>query len=78
MRGAAVDRAQVEALAKPAAATTSDAQNLSESFEETVERRVKFLTNYQNAAYAARYRSQVEKVTAAEAARSQTARNRCA
>jgi indolepyruvate ferredoxin oxidoreductase len=68
-RRAAVDRAQVEALAKPAAATTSDAQNLSESFEETVERRVKFLTNYQNAAYAARYRSQVEKVTAAEAAR---------
>ena len=30
---------------------------------------MKFLTNYQNAAYAARYRSQVEKVTAAEAAR---------
>src|SRR6202043_3175590 len=68
-RRAAVDRAQVEALTRPAAATTSDAQKLSESFEETVERRVKFLTNYQNAAYAARYRSQVEKGTAAEAAR---------
>ena len=32
---------------------TSDAEHLSESFEETVERRVKFLTAYQNAAYAA-------------------------
>ncbi len=30
---------------------------------------MKFLTGYQNAAYAARYRSQVEKVKAAEAAR---------
>jgi indolepyruvate ferredoxin oxidoreductase len=47
----------------------SDAQHFSESFAETVERRVKFLTAYQNAAYAARYRSQVEKVKAAEAAR---------
>jgi indolepyruvate ferredoxin oxidoreductase len=68
-RRTAIDRAQVEALAKPAAATTSDALHLSESLEETVERRVKFLTAYQNAAYAVRYRNQVEKVKAAEAAR---------
>ena len=54
-RRAAVDRAAVENLAKPATAIASDARRLSESFEETVERRVKFLTAYQNAAYAARY-----------------------
>ena len=68
-RRAAVDRAQVEALAKPATAATSDARHLSESFDETVARRVKFLTAYQNAAYAARYRAVVDKVKAAEAAR---------
>jgi len=68
-RRAAVDRAAVEKLAKPATAIASDAQRLSESFDETVERRVKFLTAYQNAAYAARYRALVDKVKAAEAAR---------
>ena len=68
-RRAAVDRAQVEALAKPATAAASDARHLSESFDETVARRVKFLTAYQNAAYAARYRAVVDKVKAAEAAR---------
>jgi len=67
-RRAVVDRAQVEALAKPAAAATSDALHLSESFDETVARRVKFLTDYQNAAYAARYREWVEKAKSAEAA----------
>ena len=68
-RRAAVDRAAVENLAKPATAIASDARRLSESFEETVERRVKFLTAYQNAAYAARYRALVGKVKAVEAAR---------
>jgi indolepyruvate ferredoxin oxidoreductase len=68
-RRAAVDRAQVEALASPAAAATSDARHLSESFDETVARRVKFLTAYQNAAYAARYQAAVDRVKAAEAAR---------
>ena len=43
-------------LAKPAAAIASDARHLSESFDEMVARRVEFLTAYQNAAYAARYR----------------------
>ena len=42
---------------------------LSQSFDEMVERRVEFLTAYQNAAYAARYRALVEKAKAAEAAR---------
>ncbi len=68
-RRAAVDRAVVEALAKPAAAREADAEHLSESFEETVERRVKYLTAYQNAAYARRYRDLVDEVKAAEAAR---------
>jgi indolepyruvate ferredoxin oxidoreductase len=68
-RRAVVDRAAVEKLAKPATAIASDARRLSESFEETVERRVKFLTAYQNTAYAARYRALVGKVKAAEAAR---------
>jgi indolepyruvate ferredoxin oxidoreductase len=68
-RRAAVDRAAVEKLAKPATAIASDARHLSESFEETVEWRVKFLVAYQNAAYAARYRALVGKVKAAEAAR---------
>jgi indolepyruvate ferredoxin oxidoreductase len=68
-RRAVVDRAAVEKLAKPATAIASDARRLSESFEETVERRVKFLTAYQNAAYAARYRAVVDKVKAVEAAR---------
>jgi indolepyruvate ferredoxin oxidoreductase len=67
-RRAVIDWAAVEKLAKPAASIASDARQLSESFEETVERRVKFLTQYQNAAYAARYRALVEKVKAAETA----------
>ena len=68
-RRAALDRTQVEAMAKPASAMTSDARHLSESFDETVERRVKFLTAYQNVRYAARYRALVEKAKEAEAAR---------
>jgi indolepyruvate ferredoxin oxidoreductase len=69
-RRAAVDRAAVEGLAKPPSFSgASDARRFSESFDETVERRVKFLTAYQNAAYAQRYRAFVEKAKAAEAAR---------
>jgi len=68
-RRAAVDRAEVENLAKPAAAITSDARTLSQSFDETVARRVKFLAAYQNEAYGARYRAWVDKAKAAEAAR---------
>jgi indolepyruvate ferredoxin oxidoreductase len=68
-RRAVVDRAAVERLAKPATATASDARRLSETFDETVERRVEFLTAYQDSAYAARYRAWVDKVKAAEAAR---------
>ena len=68
-RRAAVEPAAVEALVKPAPEATSDARTLSQSFDEMVARRVAFLTAYQNAAYAARYRRLVEKAQAAEAAR---------
>ena len=68
-RRAALDRAQVEAIATPAGTATGDSRNLSESFEETVERRAKFLTAYQDDRYAARYRARVDKVKEVEAAR---------
>src|SRR3954454_3361215 len=68
-RRAVVEPAVVEALVKPAPEATSDARTLSQSFDEVVARRVGFLTAYQNATYAARYRRLVEKTQAAEAAR---------
>jgi indolepyruvate ferredoxin oxidoreductase len=66
-RRAAHDLAAVEALAKPK--EIDPARQLSQSFEEMVSRRVAYLTAYQNASYAARYRVLVEKVKAAEAAK---------
>jgi indolepyruvate ferredoxin oxidoreductase len=68
-RRAAFDPASVEALIKPAGEAASDARRLSQSFEETVARRAAFLTAYQNEAYAARYKSLVDRVKAAEAAK---------
>ena len=68
-RRAAFDLASVEALIKPAPESASDARRLSQSFDELVARRVAFLTDYQNADYAARYKALVGKVQAAEAAK---------
>jgi indolepyruvate ferredoxin oxidoreductase len=68
-RRAAADPAAVEALVKPAPEAAWDSLQLSQSFAETVERRVAFLADYQNAAYAVRYRDWVEQVQAAEAAK---------
>jgi indolepyruvate ferredoxin oxidoreductase len=68
-RRAVIDRASVEALAKPSPSSASDAEHLSESFAETVARREKYLSAYQNTAYAKRYRTWVDKVTGAEALR---------
>jgi indolepyruvate ferredoxin oxidoreductase len=68
-RRAAYDPASVEALIRPAPEAASDARRLSQSFDEMVARRVDFLTAYQNAEYAARYRKLVDQVAAAEAAR---------
>jgi len=66
-RRAAVDPAAVEALVKPQQGMENDALKLSQSFQETVSRREAFLTAYQSARYAGRYRRWVEKVRAAEA-----------
>jgi indolepyruvate ferredoxin oxidoreductase len=66
-RYAAADRAAVEALAAPK--VVDEARRISQSLDEMVARRVAFLTDYQDSAYAERYRALVEKAKAAEAAR---------
>jgi indolepyruvate ferredoxin oxidoreductase len=66
-RRAAVDLAAVEALAKPD--QPDPVQQLSQSLDEIIARRVTFLTDYQDAAYAERYRALVERTRAAEAAK---------
>jgi indolepyruvate ferredoxin oxidoreductase len=68
-RRAAVDPAAVEALIAERAGPPSAARQLSQSFEEMVARRAEFLTQYQNAAYAGRYRDLVTRAQAAEAAK---------
>ena len=45
------------------------AQHLSRSLDETIARRVEFLTDYQDAAYAARYRALVDRVRAGRSRR---------
>ena len=66
-RRAAADPAAIKSLIKPEPEAVNDALKLSESFAETVDRRIAFLTAYQNAAYARRYRNWVEKIRAVEA-----------
>ncbi len=66
-RLAAVDPAHVFAAAIPSARPES--QRLSESLDEIVDRRTKFLTAYQDAAYAERYTGLVARVRTAEAAK---------
>jgi len=66
-RRAAVDPAALEALIAPLPQQDYDSLKMSQSFAETVDRRIAFLTAYQNAAYAARYRTLVERVRVAEA-----------
>jgi indolepyruvate ferredoxin oxidoreductase len=60
-RRAALDLEKVKRIATPAEVIPID-QHFSRSLDELVERRVKFLTDYQNRAYAARYRALVERV----------------
>src|SRR5687767_2423472 len=62
-RRAAVDLEKVRRIAMPAEVIPIE-QHFSRSLDELVERRVKFLTEYQNRAYADRYRAMVEKVRA--------------
>jgi len=60
-RRAAVDLERVRRIALPADVIPIE-QHRSRNLGELVERRVQHLTGYQNAAYAARYRSLVERV----------------
>ncbi len=60
-RRAAIDLARVEKIATPAEIIPIS-QHLSRNLDELVANRVEFLTAYQDAAYAARYRELVEKV----------------
>jgi len=66
-RRAAVDPAAVESLIAPRPQEDNDSLKLSQSFAETVERRVAFLTAYQSRRYARRYRAWVDKLRTAEA-----------
>jgi len=67
-RRAAADFERVRRLATPAEVIPID-QHLSRNLDELVERRVKLLTAYQDAAYAARYRTLVERVRRIEGER---------
>jgi indolepyruvate ferredoxin oxidoreductase len=64
-RLAAVDPAKVASMA--VTRDLPDSQKLSTSLEEVVARRAKFLTDYQDAAYAKRYTDLVDRVKGAEA-----------
>ncbi|WP_158044204.1 indolepyruvate ferredoxin oxidoreductase family protein [Skermanella pratensis] len=75
-RRAAADVAAVKAASAPAAAAQRDAaadkpshRQLSESLDEVIQRRIAYLTDYQDAAYAARYRNQLNWVRQVEAER---------
>jgi indolepyruvate ferredoxin oxidoreductase len=68
-RRAAVDPKAIEALIEPRPQEQNNSLKLSQSFAETVDRRAEFLTAYQNAGYARRYRNWVEKVRTVEAAK---------
>jgi indolepyruvate ferredoxin oxidoreductase len=66
-RRAAIDPALVAARATPASALP-ESHRLSITADELIERRVEFLTEYQDAAYAARYVERLRRVREAEAA----------
>ena len=66
-RRAVVDPAAVETLVTPRPQEDNDSLRLSQTFAETVERRVTFLTGYQSKRYARRYRRMVDRVQSAEA-----------
>jgi indolepyruvate ferredoxin oxidoreductase len=67
-RRAAVDVKAVEKLIAPKVETVQSTR-LAETLDEKIARRVEFLTAYQDAAYAARYRRLVDEVRQAEAQR---------
>ena len=67
-RRAAADLAALEGIATPQGAVP-DNRRLSANLDELIARRVAYLTAYQDAAYAERYRAMVERVRKAEAER---------
>ncbi|MCG8446794.1 MAG: indolepyruvate ferredoxin oxidoreductase family protein, partial [Hyphomicrobiales bacterium] len=67
-RLAAHDPEAIEALVAPVVAQLPG-ERLSKDLDEALARRVRFLTGYQNAAYAERYRARVEAVRARESER---------
>src|SRR3979490_2896416 len=64
-RHAALDPERVQRIATPWAGIPIE-QHLSRNLDELIDRRVKLLPEYQNAAYADRYRSLVERVRKAK------------
>jgi len=64
-RRAAVDLERVRRIARPAE-VVAIGEHFSRNLDEVVERRVKMLTDYQNAAYAAKYKNLVDKIRAAD------------
>jgi indolepyruvate ferredoxin oxidoreductase len=64
-RRAAIDLGRVERLAKPAEVIALG-EHISRTLDELIERRMQFLTGYQNAGYAAKYRTLVERVRSRE------------
>ncbi|MBV8565078.1 MAG: indolepyruvate ferredoxin oxidoreductase family protein [Methylobacteriaceae bacterium] len=67
-RRMAADPQAVEAAVAPLKAPTA-VHHLSQTLDEIVERRIRFLTAYQNQAYADRYKAAVGRVRAAETAK---------
>ena len=67
-RRAALDPALVEVRAVPQSAVP-ESHRLSETLDEAIARRVDFLTQYQNAAYAARYAARIRRLREVEAVR---------
>jgi len=64
-RRAAVDLERVRRIARPAE-VVAIGEHFSRNLDEVVERRVKMLTDYQNAAYAAKYKNLVDKIRATD------------
>ena len=61
-RRASVDLATVERLLKPKVVESEPEEKQSQTLEEIVQRRVEFLTDYQNVDYANQYRNLVDRV----------------
>ena len=68
-RLAAHDAAAVEAAARPQMAPAAGRREIARTLDDVVAKREAFLTGYQDAAYAARYRALVDRVAKVEAER---------